>query len=343
MALSVAACGKAGSHSDNKGTKIGLLLPENKTTRYEQFDRPLITQKIHALCSDCTVDYKNAAGDAATQKQQFDAAITNGDKVIILDAVNAGVTKSWVSEASKKGVSVVAYDRLAEGAIKAYVSYDNSKVGALQGQALLDALGSKASNAKVVMINGSPTDPNAALFKKGAHSVLDGKVKIVYEQDIDGWNPDTANQKMTAAITKLGKHGFDAVYSANDGMAAGIASALKSAGISGIPLTGQDAQVDGIQRILAGQQTFTIYKAIKPEADTTAEIAVDLLKGKAYKSLATGTSNSNSAQNIPTKLFNPVVVNKDNVKSTVIADKFLTVQQICTTAYADACKKAGLE
>jgi D-xylose transport system substrate-binding protein len=126
-------------------------------------------------------------------------------------------------------------------------------------------------------------------------------------------------------------------------MAAGIASALKSAGISGIPLTGQDAQVDGIQRIIAGQQTFTIYKAIKPEADTTAEIAVDLLKGKSYKALATGVSNSNSAQNIPTKLFNPVVVNKDNIKSTVIADKFLTVKDICTTAYADACKKAGLE
>jgi D-xylose transport system substrate-binding protein len=341
----MAACGKAGSdsssNSDNK--TIGLLLPENKTTRYEAFDRPLITNKIKALCSDCTVDYNNASQDATTQKQQFDALITKGVKVIILDAVDATATKSWVTQAKSKGVTVVAYDRLAEGPVSAYVSYDNAKVGALQGQALLDALGSKAASSNVVMINGSPTDPNAALFKSGAHSVLDSKVKkIVYEQDITDWSPDGANQKMSAAITSLGKKGFNAVYSANDGMAGGIATALKSAGVAGVPLGGQDAELAGLQRIVAGTQTFTIYKAITPEAETTAEIAVNLLQSKSISSLTPETSDSKSQKNVPTKLFTPVVVNKANVKTTVIADGFYSASQICTADFAAACKAAGI-
>jgi D-xylose transport system substrate-binding protein len=346
MALTMAACGKAGGGSSSSGDNktIGLLLPENKTTRYEAFDRPLITKKIQSLCSDCKVEYNNASQDTSTQKQQFDALITKGVKVIILDAVDATATKSWVDEAAQKGVKVVAYDRLAEGPVSAYVSYDNAKVGELQGQAILDALGSKASSSNLVMINGSPTDPNAALFKSGAHKVLDGKVKkIVYEQDIADWSPDVANQKMASAITALGKNGFQAVYSANDGMAGGIATALKSAGVSGVVLGGQDAELAGLQRIVANQQTFTIYKAITPEAETTAEIAVDLLQGKSFSSLTPVTSASKSEKSVPTKLYPPVVLNKSNIKSTVIADKFYTVSQICTADYAAACKAAGLE
>jgi D-xylose transport system substrate-binding protein len=344
MALSMAACGKAGGNSNSSDNKtIGLLLPENKTTRYEAFDRPLITNKIKALCSDCKVEYNNASGDSTTQKQQFDALISKGVKVIILDAFDATVTKSWVTQAKSKGVTVVAYDRLAEGPISAYVSYDNAKVGALQGQAILDALGSKAASSNIVMINGSPVDPNAALFKSGAHGVLDGKVKkIVYEQDITDWSPDGANQKMSAAITSLGKKGFDAVYSANDGMAGGIATALKSAGITGIPLGGQDAELAGVQRVVAGTQTFTIYKAYKPEAETTAEIAVNLLNGKSISSLAPATSDSKSAKSIPTKLFPPAVVNKANVKTTVIADSLYKASDICTAEFAAACKAAGI-
>lgn len=347
MALSVAACGKAGGDSKSSGgdsKTIGLLLPENKTTRYETFDRPIMEAKIKALCSDCKVEYNNASQDVTTQKQQFDALITKGVKVIILDAVNADVTKSWVDGAAAKGVKVVAYDRLAEGKVSAYVSYDNEKIGELQGKALVDALGDKAASANVVMINGSPTDPNAALFKSGAHKALDGKVKkIAYEQDIDDWSPDAANKKMAAAVTSLGKSGFQAVYSANDGMAGGIATALKSAGVTGLPLGGQDAELAGLQRILADQQTFTIYKGIKPEAETTAEIAVNLLRGDSISSIAPTTTNSKSVQGIPTMLYDATVVKKDNIKSTVISDNVYSVDQICTADYLAACKAAGLK
>lgn len=348
MAVALSACGEAGDDegdgggSDNK--TIGLLLPENKTTRYETFDRPLMEAKIKELCADCEVKYNNAAQDTERQKKQFDALITQGVKVIILDAVDYKATKSWVDQAAKKGVKVVAYDRLAEGDISAYVSYDNEKIGQLQGQAIVDALGDKAKDSNVVMINGSPTDPNAAFFKKGAHSVLDKKVKkVVYEQDIPDWSPDEANKKMAAAITSQGKDGFQAVYAANDGMTGGAITALHKAGIKDLPIGGQDSELAGLQRILKGDQTFTIYKAIPPQAETTASVAVALLEGKSIDKLVPETVDSGSKKGIPTKLYGATVVNADNIKDTVVKDKVYKVDQICTKAFAKACKDAGLQ
>jgi len=346
MTLSLGACGKAGSGdggSGGDGKTIGLLLPENKTTRYETFDRPYMERKIKSLCSDCDVKYNNAAQDTETQKKQFDALVSQGVKVIILDAVDAQATQSWVDRAAKKGVKVVAYDRLAEGDISAYISYDNEKIGKLQGRALVDALGGKAKDSRVVMINGSPSDPNAPLFKKGAHSVLDKKVKkIVYEQDIPDWSPDEANKKMGAAITKLGKNGFDGVYAANDGEAGGVSTAMKKSGVRDVPLGGQDSELAGLQRILKGDQTFTIYKAIKPQAETTASIAVKLLNGKKIGSLAPKTADSKSKKGVPAQLYSAKIVTKDNIKDTILKDKVYKKSQICTKQFAAACKDAGL-
>ncbi|MFF4281564.1 sugar ABC transporter substrate-binding protein [Streptomyces kronopolitis] len=348
MALSVAACGKAGDGKAAGGGQnktIGLLLPENKTTRYETFDRPLMESKIKQLCSDCTVRYNNAAQDTETQKKQFDALITQGVKVIILDAVDFKATKSWVNQAAKKGVKVVAYDRLAEGKLSAYVSYDNEKIGRLQGQALVKALGDKAKDSSVVMINGSPTDPNMPFFKKGAHSVLDKQVKkIAYEQDIPDWSSDEANKKMSAALDSLGKDGIQGVYSGNDGMAGGIITALNQKGVK-VPVGGQDAELAGLQRILKGDQAFTIYKQIKPQADSTAEIAVKLLKGEKLGSLTDRTveSLSGEVKGIPAKLYDAQIVTKDNIESTIIKDKVYKASQICTGDVKKACAAAGIK
>ncbi|MFF3781045.1 substrate-binding domain-containing protein [Streptomyces sp. NPDC001933] len=349
MAVSLAACGKAGDDKDSgsggDSKTIGLLLPENKTTRYETFDRPIMEAKIKALCSDCEVKYNNAAGDSETQKKQFDALITQGVKVIILDTVDYKAAKSWVQQAAKKDVKVVAYDRLAEGPISAYVSYDNEKIGQLQGEALVKALGAKAKDSNVVMINGSPLDPNAPFFKKGAHSVLDKQVKkVVYEQDIPDWSPDEANKKMGAAIDSLGKDGFQGVYSANDGMAGGIITALKKQGVK-VPVGGQDSELAGIQRILAGEQSFSIYKQIKPEAETTAEIAVRLLKGEKFDDLAPVKVDSLSGEfkGTPSKLYDASVVTKENIASTIVADKVYKVEEICTAQYKAACDAAGVK
>ncbi|MFF1922365.1 substrate-binding domain-containing protein [Streptomyces sp. NPDC058221] len=349
MAVSLAACGKAGDDKDSgsggDSKTIGLLLPENKTTRYETFDRPMIEAKIKALCSDCDVKYNNAAQDTETQKKQFDALVTQGVKVIILDTVDYKAAKSWVQQADKKGVKVVAYDRLAEGPISAYISYDNEKIGRLQGEALVKALGDKAKDSNVVMINGAPTDPNAPFFKKGAHSVLDTQVKkVVYEQDIPDWSPDEANKKMGAAIDSLGKSGIQGVYSANDGMAGGVITALKKQGLK-VPVGGQDSEIAGLQRILAGEQSFTIYKQIKPQAEVTAEIAVKLLKGEKIDSLTNTKVDSLSGdfKGTPSRLYDATVVTKDNVGSTLIADKVYKASEICTAEFKKACEAAGIK
>ncbi|MBA0052048.1 sugar ABC transporter substrate-binding protein [Streptomyces sp. AJS327] len=345
LALTLGACGKAGGGDDDGDDKtIGLLLPENKTTRYESFDKPLIEKKIKALCSDCTVKYNNASESSDTQKKQFDGMVAQGVKVIILDAVDAESVRSWVDRAAKKDVQVVAYDRLAEGDISAYVSYDNYKIGQLQGKAMLEALGDRAKESELVMLNGSPTDPNAPLYKRGAHSVLDKKIKgVVYEQDVPNWEPEQANKKMKAAITKLGDDGFDGAYIANDGMAGGALTAMRKAGVTDVPVGGQDAELAGLQRIVQGQQAYTIYKAIKPEAETTAEIAVRLLQDKKIDDLVPRTVDSQSKKKVPAQLYSAKIVTKDNIKDTVIKDKVYTVEQICTKQYAKACADAGIK
>ncbi|MFI0976554.1 substrate-binding domain-containing protein [Streptomyces sp. NPDC021093] len=355
MAVSLSACGKAGGGdkagggsskgSGDLGKTIGLLLPENKTTRYETFDRPIMEAKIKALCADCEVKYNNAAQDIEQQKKQFDALVTQGVKVIIFDAVDFKAPKAWITQAAKQGVKVVAYDRLTEGPISAYVSYDNEKIGTLQGEALVKALGAKAKDSNVVMINGSPTDPNAGFFKKGAETVLKKETKkIVYSQDIPDWSPDEANKKMGAAIDSLGKDGFQGVYSANDGMAGGIITALKKQGVE-VPVGGQDSELAGLQRILTGDQAFSIYKQIKPEAETTAEIAVRILKGEKFDDLAPTKVDSISGEfkGTPSKLYDAQVVTKDNIASTVIKDKVYKASELCTADFKKACDAAGIK
>ncbi|MEV6974999.1 substrate-binding domain-containing protein [Kitasatospora sp. NPDC093806] len=353
VGVALASCGSAkestGGTSSGTATaagggaiKIGLLLPETKTTRYEQFDRPLIEKKIKELAPNAQIDYYNANENATTQQTQVDTALTKGDKVLILDAVDSKSIQSSVQKAHDAGVKVIAYDRLAQGPVDAYVSFDNKKVGELQGQALVAAVGDKANAGSIIMINGSPTDPNAADFKAGAHSAIDGKLKIGKEYDTPNWDPNNANQEAAAAITAIGGPNVVGVYAANDGMAAGIATALKAAGLS-VPLTGQDAQLDAVQRILIGTQTMSIYKPFKPETDTTAQIAVAFAEGRTPDAKLLPTTVTNGSGNtVPADLITPVVLTKDNIKTTVVADGLYTPQQICTADYAAACAAAGI-
>ncbi|MFF5922583.1 sugar ABC transporter substrate-binding protein [Streptomyces flavochromogenes] len=338
MALSLAACGQAGGdETGDKGssTKIGLLLPENKTARYEALDRPQFEEAVKGACLTCEVVYNNAVSDVVKQKQQFDQLVADGVRVIALGPVDATKAAGWVKEAQGKGVKVVAYDRMIEGA-DAYVSHDNNKVGELQGEALLAALGGKAASANVVMINGDEKDPNAGLFKQGAHTALDGKVgKIAYEASGE-WDPKIAGEKMSAAISSVGKNKIGAVYSANDGMAGGIVTSLENAGIKGIPVGGQDAEIAGIQRIIAGTQTFTIYKSPLQLAPKAAAFAVDLLMDVPLRA-------KSETNGVPSNLLDPVVVDKKNIQSTVIEEGIYTAAEICTPELADECAKLGLK
>ncbi|MER5464961.1 substrate-binding domain-containing protein [Streptomyces sp. NPDC002668] len=354
MAVSLAACGSAKESGDKtkesgaaKGDAItiGLLLPENQTARYEKFDKPLIEKKISELTNGkAKVVYANAKQDATLQNQQVDTMITNKVDALIVDAVDSKAIAGSVKKAKDEGIPVVAFDRLAEGPIDGYTSFDNEEVGHVQGKALLEALGAKAKDGQIVMMNGAITDPNAKLFKKGAKAELDGKVNVGREYDTKEWKPENANANMEAAITALGKDKIIGVYSANDGMAGGIITALKAAGLAKLPpVTGQDAELAGVQRIVAGEQFMSVYKPYAPEAAAAAEMAVALAKGEKLDSIAKSKADSPTAKGIPSVLVPVVSLTKDNIKDTVVKDGVYTVAEICTPKYKAACDALGLK
>jgi D-xylose transport system substrate-binding protein len=345
--LVVAGCATSeeggGSGGGGGAKKIALLLPETKTTRYEAQDRPLFEAKVKALCPDCEILYSNADQDASKQQSQAEAALTNGAKVLVLDPVDSASAGAMVQKAKAKGVPVISYDRLILKAdVDYYISFDNEKVGQLQGKALVDKLKGDGKQGSIVMINGAPTDNNAKLFKQGAHSVIDPSgFKVAKEYDTPDWSPDKAQTQMEQAITAVGKAGFVGVYAANDGTAGGAIAAMKGQGIKPIPpVTGQDAELAAVQRLLTGEQFMTVYKAIKPEAEGAAQLAVDLVNGKAPTGAADQVNNGQ--KDVPSVLLEPVAVTKDNVKDTIIADGFLKPADLCAGAAASACAQAGI-
>jgi D-xylose transport system substrate-binding protein len=358
LALGLAACGGdddsstsggggGGGDGGGGGKTIALLLPETKTTRYEEKDRPLFEAKVKELCPDCKVFYQNASQDPNKQQQQAEAAITKGASVLVLDAVDVSSVGPIVQHANQKDIPVIAYDRLIpDQDIAFYVSFDNVKQGRVQAQSLVDKLGSGAKGKSIVMVNGAPTDPSAGDYKKGAHQVLDKSgLKIAKEFDTPDWSPDKAQVEMEQSITSLGKDGFVGAYSANDGMAGGIIAAMKGAGIDPKtkPVTGGDSEAAAIQRILIGEQLSTIYLAIKQQAETSAQLAVAAAQGKMDPDGLADDKVDNGAKQVDSVLLDPIAVTKDNIQDTVIKDGFLTVDEICTGKYADACKDAGIE
>jgi D-xylose transport system substrate-binding protein len=355
VAIGLAACGD--DDDDGSGDKaaggagggvktIALLLPETKTTRYEEKDRPLFTDKVKELCPDCKVFYQNASQDPNKQQQQAEAAITKGASVLVLDAVDVSSVGPIVQHANQKNIPVIAYDRLIpDQDIAFYVSFDNVKQGRVQAQSLLDKLGS-ADGKSIVMVNGAPTDPSAGDYKKGAHQVFDKSgLKVAKEFDTPDWSPDKAQVEMEQSITSLGKDGFVGVYSANDGMAGGIIAALKGAGIEpqSKPVTGGDSEAAAIQRILIGEQLSTIYLAIKQQAETSAQLAVAAAQGEMDPDGLAKDKVDNGAKQVDSVLLDPIAVTKDNITDTVIKDGFLTAAEICTGPYKAACKEAGIE
>jgi D-xylose transport system substrate-binding protein len=354
LAAGVAACGSDNNNNSSssggggKGGKIALLLPETKTARYESQDRPLFTNKVKALCPDCSIIYSNADQDASKQQQQAEAAITNGAKVLVLDPVDSASAAAIVTRAAQSKIPVISYDRLITGAkVDYYISFDNVQVGKLQATSLVNEMKKQGNGSGTIfMINGAPTDNNAKLFKQGAHSVLDNSgLKIGKEYDTPDWSPDKAQTEAQQAITALGKNGFQGVYAANDGTAGGAIAAMKGAGINPgtKPTTGQDAELAAIQRILAGQQFMTVYKAIKPEAEDAAQLAVALVQGKSAPSGMVNGKTDNGNGQVPSVLLKPVAVTADNVQDTIVKDGFWKPSQICTSAYASACKKHGVQ
>ncbi|MFC8350190.1 substrate-binding domain-containing protein [Streptomyces sp. NPDC057280] len=355
MALSLTACGALGVTGDStdasptKGNDVtvGVLMPETTNTRYEQFDYPIIQKKVTELTDkEGQTVYANGEADAKKQAGQMQKMIDDKVDVILLDAVDSHAIAPMVKKAKDAGIPVIAYDRLAEGPIDAYVSFDNELVGEVQGRTLIESLGSDIDTSdKIVMLNGSPSDPNAGQFKAGALSEITGKVSIAKTYDVDGWKPAIAKKDMAEAISAIGKDNIAAVYSANDAMAGAAIEAMEEAGMTDLPpITGQDAELAAVQRIVTGEQYMSVYKSYPQEAEAAAEMAVAKIQGKdiLFDSLTQDRVDSPTDKDIPAQLVTVSALTKSNIKSTVVADGIFNVKQICTAKLASACAQIKL-
>ncbi|MCO6449513.1 MAG: substrate-binding domain-containing protein [Caldilineales bacterium] len=323
---------------------IWVLLPDSASSaRWETDDRRFFEQAFEAA----GVEYNivNAEGDARTQQTQAEQAITAGAKVILLVNLDSGSAAAIIANARDAGVKVVDYDRLTiEGpGADVYVSFDNVRVGATMGE-VLEPLIDAQDDPQVVLLNGGPTDNNSTLFREGYVSIAqphfdDGSWTLVDDQ----WVPNWDNQEALVLFEQIltANPDITAVFAANDGLGNAVISAFKNAGISpaeaGIPISGQDATVGGMQNVLAGDQAMSVYKPIKAEAEAAAAVAIALLKGESLDSMTGGLTLSNGTNDIPFIALTPIGVTKDNIAETVIADGFRTWEEICVGDFEQYC------
>ncbi len=336
-AASSAASAAGGSGAAGTG-KVGVILPDTKSSaRWETQDRPNLEAAFKAAGVD--YDIQNANGDKAQMATIADQMIANGVTVLAIVNLDSDSGAAIETKAKSQGVQTIDYDRLTlGGAADYYVSFDNTKVGELQGQGLAKCLGS--GDKSIVYVDGSPTDNNATLFSAGAHSVLDPMTnyKVVAEQPIPDWDNQvggtTYEQMYTAAGGKI-----DGVLAANDGLGNAVIAINKKNGVQ-LPVTGQDATVQGLQNILAGDQCMTVFKDTTLEAAGLAEVAIALANGE--KPTTTGTvQDAKANREVAAILETPQAIDKTNVKDVVTA-KGVTAAELCTGEYAAMCTAAGI-
>ncbi len=351
LSMALTACGSDDSGSDDSGTgsegggdagpgKVGVILPDTESSvRWESADRPALQAAFDA--AGVEADIQNAEGDAERMTQIADTMIGDGVTVLAIVNLDSESGAAIQEKAAAQGVATIDYDRLTlGGSAEYYVSFDNTVVGELQGQGLADCLGDKEAN--IVYLNGSPTDNNATLFSEGAHSVLDemDNYTVVGEQAVPEWDNEEAatifQQLYTAADGKV-----DGVLAANDGLGGAAIGILEGAGQAGtVPVTGQDATVEGLQNVLAGTQCMTVYKSAKLEAGALAEAAIALVNGDEAETTGT-TEDAEGGRDVPSILLEPQSITKDNVGD-VIEDGGQSAEDVCAGEFADLCTEAGI-
>ncbi|EKM0528128.1 D-xylose ABC transporter substrate-binding protein [Cronobacter turicensis] len=301
-----------------KDVKIGMAIDDLRLERWQK-DRDIFVSKAESLGAKVFV--QSANGNEETQMSQIENMINRGVDVLVIIPYNGQVLSNVVAEAKREGIKVLAYDRMINNAdIDFYISFDNEKVGEIQAQSLVD----KVPQGNYFLMGGSPVDNNARLFRDGQMKVLkpfvdSGKIKVVGDQWVDGWLPENALKIMENALT-ANNNKIDAVVASNDATAGGAIQALSAQGLAGkVAISGQDADLAGIKRIMAGTQTMTVYKPITQLANTAAEVAVELGNDKQPKS---DTTLNNGLKEVPSRLLTPIKVDKSNIESTVIKDGF---------------------
>lgn len=301
-----------------KEVKIGMAIDDLRLERWQK-DRDIFVNKAELLGAKVFV--QSANGNEETQMSQIENMINRGVDVLVIIPYNGQVLSNVIKEAKQEGIKVLAYDRMINNAdIDFYISFDNEKVGEMQAKSLVD----KVPQGNYFLMGGSPVDNNAKLFRAGQMKVLkpyidQGKIKIVGDQWVDGWLPENALKIMENALT-ANNNKIDAVVASNDATAGGAIQALSAQGLAGkVAISGQDADLAGVKRIISGTQTMTVYKPIVTLATTAAEIAVELGNDKAPHA---DTTLNNGLKDVPSRSLTPIEVNKDNIEQTVIKDGF---------------------
>lgn len=341
--LMVSACAStedtattSGGGGSDEGT-IAFLMPDLASTRYEEQDKPLFEAAVAEKCPGFDVFYANADADATDQQQQVNSALAQGVQAIVLDPVDTAAAAGMVNSAQAQGVPIIAYDRpIPDVPADYYVSFDNEAIGASIAQSLLDHLQKSGAKGGVLQVNGSPTDAAAGLIKKGVSGVVDpSSYKVLAEYDTPGWQPPKAQDWVSGQITRF-RGDIAGVVAANDGTAGASIAAFKSAGGTVPPVTGNDAELAAIQRIVADDQYNTISKPISIVAEAAAEVACAFAQGETVEGETT-------LFDTPSQLFEPTVVTKDNLQDVIIDGDIYNREEICTQEYAPACDKLGLK
>jgi D-xylose transport system substrate-binding protein len=356
-ALALAGCGSSGGGStgDTGNTpaaagKVGVILPDTKSSaRWENNDRPSLQKAFQDAGVES--DIQNAQGDVPKFGEICDAMIAEGVKVLMIVDLDKDSGTACLTKAKAQGIATIDYDRLTlGGGADYYVSFDNVKVGSLMGEGLaacLDAAGTTKAN--IVYINGAATDNNATLFKQGYEEALKPKIDsgdytVVGDQSGE-WNPDKAQSVMEDFLTAQ-KGDIQGAVVANDGMAGGASAALKKQNLEKkIPITGQDATDDGLNRVLTGLQCGTVFKDTDLEADAAAQIAIALAKGDTAAADAVANSTvTDTVLNTEVKFAaaTPVWISDAAGVKTVIATGFTTAAKVCTGDAADVCTQEGI-
>jgi D-xylose transport system substrate-binding protein len=344
VAATTAACSGSGSgsgtgSSGSTAAKVAFLMPDEGSTRYSLHDRPGFEKKLKELCPACTPLYNNAGGDASKQQQQFNSALAQGAKVIVIDPVDSAAAVTMVNAAHSQGVKVIAYDRpIPKTPVDFYVSFDNEAIGKAIATSLIEKVKSKPvpAGSGILIVNGSPTDAAAGLIKKGIHEGVDSSgVPVLAEYDTIDWKPENAQKWVAGQISRFGNK-IVGVVAANDGTGGGTIAAFKAAGMNpNPPVSGNDATVAGLQLTIAGDQYNTINKPSEIVGGAAAEVANAFLKGNKPDA-------STSLFGSPTKLYDPTLVTADNLKAEIIDKGINTVADLCTPNYAAACTKLGI-
>jgi D-xylose transport system substrate-binding protein len=345
LTLGLSACGSDSSSGGGSGSKaadakIGVILPDTESSvRWETADRPALTEAFKS--AGVKYDIQNAQGDATQMAKIADSMIANGVTVLAIVNLDNASGAAIQEKAKNQGIATIDYDRLTlGGSASYYVSYDNEKVGELQGEGLQNCLG-KDKKANIVFLNGSPDDSNATSFSNGAHKVLDANKNYtkVAEQAVPKWDPTTATTIFEQMFTQ-NKGKIDGVLAANDGLGGSAVSILQKNGLAGkVPVTGQDATVQGLQDILAGTQCMTVYKSAKQEAAALADLAIGLTKGEKGKTNGSAKDTEGN-RDVPSVLLDPVPVTKENVKA-VIDDGGQKAADVCK-GFEKECAAAGI-